>query len=144
MATVTIDRVQRDGLHWNIGMVLDGDDLPDTPTRENRSDVESKIRHMRVCCSILDQIGWEEHGTEESYSIEVGREVASSVARMVASASEYADDERYYVEEARVGRADRSRLPEYEQDHEKASATLAGFLKIVAAANGLGEIAEAA
>jgi hypothetical protein len=129
MATVTLDKVQRDGLHRNVGMMLDGDSL-ESPTSENEAEVKDIVRQLPVCCAVLDQIGWDEHGDRDSYTLEVDEGTAAAVSRMVRWARGFVADEVYYLESDPGN-------PERERSLSDARSTLVGLLAIAAAGGAL-------
>jgi len=120
MATVTLDRIQRDGLHLNVGMCFDG--LTTTLTVANEMEVKAIVERLPVCCALLDQIGWDEHGTKESYRLEVDANVSALAAGMIRGQQEYVADLAYTFELS-PGEENRQRM-------EAARSVLAGLLTI--------------
>jgi hypothetical protein len=76
-ATVTLTREHRDAIRNHISGYFDeADDLAGLDTQhEDRDHARKIIWRLSVSVRVLDQIGWETHGTAGAYTLELDSEI---------------------------------------------------------------------
>jgi hypothetical protein len=79
MATVVLTREQRDGLHGFVTCHL-GRDLSHAAHYGDERFVKETAEILPRCIRVLDQLGWEEDGMQEEYSLRVDPDLLRLVA----------------------------------------------------------------
>jgi hypothetical protein len=91
--SVTLSRLQRDGVREHIGHIISRDGNSLDVGGVDREIAMTAIGHLIGGFRILEQLGWQEHGDRDAYTLEVDDDLAAFMGELGRQADEAVMDD---------------------------------------------------
>jgi hypothetical protein len=107
MPTVNLTTAQRDGLYSFVIGEVETDTLRYAAMRRQADVVKDLVARLPACVRLLDQLGWDDDGDQDTYTVEVDSEILTLMDAIIGSVRGAVRDSRddvdgMLVEEDRI------------------------------------------